>query len=407
MPPLVQSPRQGTVSTISSSLSSPSPPSSPDGSSLSKRPDLTTTTTSSATINHNRTRTRNNHKKLPLGGPPRPPPSPRTLANRKRAATLVPAAAAAAAPESPESVHSRVSTSSARSSKSSADDDDLQALEQALAETMRRYGTYHGSVGAVCNRLGNWYFRHQRYDSAVNMYQRAVVCTAGRSSRPSSRSNVGADALSNLGTVYWTTGDLSQARSVLKQALAAYSMDLVAVSAQNSGTSPNTILLATANVHHQLGLVYSLEENFVQALECLEEARKIRQQAARPDLVAKTLDAMGQVCCLQKDYTAALQYYASALALPSTQKTLTLENMAWIYGQRGDAPGALAVFHDLLQERRSLYTKTPSPEGAMQLAKVYAVMISLYDAVSRPVDAQRMQHNLNQLIKDEGIQPPE
>ena len=405
MPPLVLSPRQGNVSTTSSSSSSsPSPPSSPDGLGLPKRrPDTTSTipTTTTATTVH---RKRNN--KLPLGGgPPRPPPSPRTLAHRKRAtATLAPAA-----PESPESVHSSVSTSSSSTTTTTIcankDDDDLQALEQTLADTMRRYGTYHCSVGAVCNRLGNWYFRHQLYDSAANMYQRAVVCTAGRERHRANRSNVVADALANLGTVYWTTGELSQARRMLEQALAAYSMDLAVVRAHHTGTSPYAMLLATANVHHQLGLVYSLEDNFARALECLEEARTIRQQAARPDLVAKTLDAMGQVCCLSKDYTAALQYYASALALPLVQKTLTLENMAWIYGQQGDAPGALAVYHDLLQERRSLYTKTPSPEAAIRLAKVYAVMISLYEAVSRPVDAQRMQHDLDQLMKDEDIPP--
>jgi tetratricopeptide (TPR) repeat protein len=107
-----------------------------------------------------------------------------------------------------------------------------------------------------------------------------------------------ATAFANLGTVYWSTGDVGQSLAMLHQALETYAF----YSAQQRKPVEG---LEVAGVHHQLGLVFAaLKEDFDKAVESLQKAFAIRKRAtgARSILTATTVDALVKVYTMRGMY---------------------------------------------------------------------------------------------------------
>jgi len=221
----------------------------------------------------------------------------------------------------------------------------LACLQAALEESQQLYGDKHANTAIAYNNLGNWYFRKGDWEIACHAYQHAAyTCYAGPHT---------ADALANLGAVYWTTGELSRAQVALQQSLDVY--------AHVCDHHSNQTLLLVANVYHQLGLVHSLQRDFVHSLAALHQAMSIREQIGRPELVTKTMEAMGHVCLLARDYDTAIAWYSHALARsPSTSKTglPTRKKLAWVYCQVKDWTAALAVLYHVLHEQRQACAQT-------------------------------------------------
>jgi tetratricopeptide (TPR) repeat protein len=111
----------------------------------------------------------------------------------------------------------------------------LRSLEKALSWHMRHERHDRDSqIAALYNCIGNEHFRQRDYPKAVYYYKQAVQCHADLDQV--------AAAFANLGTVYWSTGDVGQSLAMLHQALETYEF----YSAQQRKP-----------VHHQLGLVFA------------------------------------------------------------------------------------------------------------------------------------------------------
>ena len=182
----------------------------------------------------------------------------------------------------------------------------LTAMQNALQDCQQRYGEDHALTAMAHNNLGNYYYRKLDLDRALASY-RAAADAAQRGLHT-------ADALANLGTVLWSKGDLHQSLETLKQALVMYSR-------LPASKAPRDVQLLMANVYHQMGLVYSLLGDRVKAVSALQQALWLRERFGTAVSVAKTLDALGQVCCQAKDYANAVMWYTRALQVDKKLST--------------------------------------------------------------------------------------
>ena len=256
-----------------------------------------------------------------------------------------------------------------------------------------------GKIGAGdwYNRQGNAYYRQRDWERAIRAYQySANRCAIGPHT---------ADALANLGAVYWTTGDWNSALHALHQALAMYPR-VYPLSEKRQ--------LLVANVYHQLGLMHYLQGHLASALSALQMALWIREQCGTDVVVAKTMEALGQVCFLARNYPAAVAWYKQAL--DKQRSTSILERLALAYDQAGDSYSTLNVYHDLLQEYRAMYQPkaishdddpTARREWALKTAGVLAKMMTILKRVQLDSDASERQRELMELAEHEGIMPAE
>lgn len=268
-------------------------------------------------------------------------------------------------------------------------------LKDAVQSSIRRHGYMHSQVGNTYNNLGNWFFRKGDWTRACHAYKSAAYCC-----------QVGlhtADAFANLGAVYWRTGELDKAKPALQRSLEFY--------ARFSHLSSQTQLLV-ANVHHQLGLVYSLQGDFPNAIAALHRALFIRELYGTAAMVAKTMDAMGQINCLAKNYDSAIRWYIQANTKSRTVSTL--ENLAWTYREMGDLKQAARMYHDVLHEHRKSYNLAvleglhpKKREAALRMGHTLKTMLSLFIDMNRSTDATNCQDELAALAKREKIAPSE
>jgi len=296
---------------------------------------------------------------------------------------------------SSSSTYSTVSASSFSSSTSASSSSDHHdhTTRAAAVSSLDKIGT-----GDWYNRQGNAYYRQRNWERAIRAYQHAANrCAMGPHT---------ADALANLGAVYWSTGEWNHAMHVLHQALAMYPRVY-------PPSEERQILVA--NVYHQLGLVHYLQGHLASALSALQVALWMREQSGTNAVVAKTMEALGQVCFLARNYSAAVAWYTQALG--KQRSTSILERLALAYHQAGDSYSTLNVYHDLLQEYRARYEReatTPSKdnpsarrEWALKRASVLAKMMTILKRLRLDSDASERQRELMELAKQEGIVPAE
>lgn len=291
------------------------------------------------------------------------------------------------------------------------------SLDVDLQERIRRYGERHVMTGPAYNHLGNFYFRQGQFDWACRYYHFAAYeCQVGAHT---------ADALANLGTVYWTKGDSGAAQIALMHALEAYAH------------LPDPDRFLVANVHHQLGLVHSLHGDYHAALCALNQALVLREGGEEYDdkdvqvdnnekdelcyneaapMIAKTMDAMGQVSCLAHDYHGAVRWYEHSLRQFWTIRTL--QHLAQTYLRLGDhLEDALSAYHDILREQRK---EACSPdmqdlmqsddsfmvrrEVAINLGQTLLSLQNVYQEMGRADDATVCHDELLKLLQQEGIE---
>ena len=270
----------------------------------------------------------------------------------------------------------------------------LRTLEKALSWHMRHERHDRDSqIAALYNRIGNEHFRQRDFPKAVYYYKQAVQCHADLD-------HVAA-AFANLGTVYWSTGDVGQALAMLHQALETYEF----YSAQQRKPVES---LEVAGVHHQLGLVFALKRDFDKAVESLQKAFAIRERAtgARSILTAKTVDALGKVYKMMGDVQTALQCHERALDIlngHSVDTCSTLENILAVHIVRGDDAVALHVYAQILWQQRMACAQSLSREAGMQVANTLKKMSLLCLQTGRDQEANLYQQEAAAIFQQAGL----
>jgi len=263
----------------------------------------------------------------------------------------------------------------------------LPSLQDALEACKQGYGDNHQLTGVAYNDLGNWFFRHSDYSRAALAYKFSAYKCAFGSHTP--------NALANLGVVYWTVGELSQAQAELLMALESFAL----VNDQSRNAH-----LFVASVHHQLGLVYALQGHGKKATIALHNALWLREQYGSSRSVAKTMDAIGQVCCLAGDHCAAVLWYTHSLS--HCRRLVTMENMAWAYYQVGDFESSLNVYKDMLDEQRQEYRVAVVADRCKISVKVVQTLkniMVLLEKLKLTEDAEECRRELLTFSEQEGI----
>jgi tetratricopeptide (TPR) repeat protein len=270
----------------------------------------------------------------------------------------------------------------------------LRSLEKALSWHMRHERHDRDSqIAALYNRIGNEHFRQRDYPKAVYYYKQAVQCHADLD-------HVAA-AFANLGTVYWSTGDVGQALAMLHQALETYEF----YSAQQRKPVES---LEVAGVHHQLGLVFALKRDFDKAVESLQKAFAIRERTtgARSILTAKTVDALGKVYNMMGDVQTALQCHERALDIlngHSVNTCIILENILAVHIVRGDDAVALHVYAQVLLQQRTAFAQSLSREAGLQVANTLKNMSLLCLQTGRDQEANLYQQEAAAIFQQAGL----
>ena len=178
-------------------------------------------------------------------------------------------------PNSPETFHRRrFSTADEidieKIIQTNTPNDLVLAINKSIEQNIRDYGETHPTTVQLHIQMGNVCFREGSLVDAATAYRRAV--DACSDDTPSG--DYLSTAYLNLGTVYWRSGQIPYAIHCLKQALQTHEMH-VAQLGQSLDESPTA-----ASVFHQLGICYSLSEDWTNALDSLEHARSIRSRTA-------------------------------------------------------------------------------------------------------------------------------
>jgi len=260
----------------------------------------------------------------------------------------------------------------------------LKALKAHLKELKHRYGSTHPLVAATYNLIGNFCFRQREYDKALEAYKQAVQCNSGEHL---------ADAYSNMGTVYWSTGQLNLAIDFLKKALRVHEYNEVKVGKKLSESLP------VASIRYQLGLVYTLQRSFDQAMDCLIQARKIRERVhGRAHLdVARTMDATGKVYLLQGDYQPALVTHEEAFRIkeglngnPERSKAMceSLLNISAVHRARNDLEAATFTYRAIVEIQKQALRDLKTRSAILEVAGSLNTLGELYIACKQNGKAQ-------------------
>ena len=267
----------------------------------------------------------------------------------------------------------------------------MPSLQDTLEACKERYGDTHPLTGVAYNDLGNWFFRHSDWSRAALAYTfSAYKCAFGSHT---------ANAIANLGVVYWTIGELSQAQAELLMALESFAL----INDQSRSAH-----LFVASVHHQLGLVHALQGHSKKATIALHNALWLREHYGSSSAVAKTMDAIGQVCCIAGDHGAAVVWYAHSLS--RCRRLVTMENMAWAYYQVGDFESTLNVYKDMLDEHRQVYHNSLVATDvsvrhkiAVKVVQTLKNMMVLLEKLKLAEDADECRRELVTFSQQEGI----
>jgi tetratricopeptide (TPR) repeat protein len=167
--------------------------------------------------------------------------------------------------------------------------------------------------------------------------------------------------------------------------------------------------LEVAGVHHQLGLVFALKQDFDKAVESLQKAFAIRERAtgARSILTAKTVDALGKVYRMMGDVHTALQCHERALDILNGHSVNTcsiLENILAVQKVRGDDAVALHVYAQILLQQRMAFAQSLSREAGLQVANTLKNMSLLCLQTGRDQEAKLYQQEAAAIFQQAGLQ---
>jgi diguanylate cyclase (GGDEF)-like protein len=144
-------------------------------------------------------------------------------------------------------------------------------------------------IGGILDLLG-------RYEEAVANYRKMRDLARSAGDRKTE-----AEAVNNIGTIYWKTGSYGEAMSHYEDALA------ICKEMVDEG--------GIARGLHNIGAVHWVKGSQQDALKCFEEALRIREKLADKSGIAKALNSIGAVYQSTGCLDEALEYFERSLAI--------------------------------------------------------------------------------------------
>ena len=251
---------------------------------------------------------------------------------------------------------------------------------------------------------GNNYVRNGKLSFAKNAFLQAIEnCSISESNDHDHRDDTSstasssaalenlsvlADAYSNLATVHWKEGKMSQAMDVLAESLRVHEHyqqlvglpDVPNMTAATCTALPMPLddkyvsmygsqIQSMAAVYHQLGLAFGIKSCYKQAHKAVYRAYMLRLWVHgnnKPHKqVAESLKALGNLAFMQQQFDAALVYYEQLFAMNcnlgsdekvviSTDMIHSLTRMAATYRSKGDLRSALFGYRVILSMKQEL-----------------------------------------------------
>ena len=255
---------------------------------------------------------------------------------------------------------------------------DVSALKQQLKQLQQQYGENHAMVATTWNWLGNAYFRQGNNEAALQAYKKAVLCEPGEHL---------ADAYANIGTCYWTSGNVEEAIPFLQNALAVHEYNVM-----SRGQDPNTSP-AVAGVQYQLGLALTLHQDYEEALFSLHQARAIRERILGHDHmdVARTLDAIGKAYLFQGQPEAALDCHLQALDIKArlaigfsrSAMANTMMNIVSVHRSMNNLPEAGTWMHRLIAAQKKEFLAVKTKVLCAEIGVSLSVLGEIYDRATQ------------------------
>jgi adenylate cyclase len=191
-----------------------------------------------------------------------------------------------------------------------------------------------------------------------------------------------AKVLGNMGLVYSTVGDYTQALIYYDSSL-KITDDLAKTTRNNS-----SYLQQKGGLLITIGNIYVTMAQFDKSLANYNEARTIGEQTKSLLLTVMALRKIGKACELKQDYLNAIEYYSKALAASRDLKNLSgvagagiLNELANVYLKSGNITGALEYANRSLKlaEENSYYGQLPLTYTT--LGKIYTAQKKYPEAI--------------------------
>jgi len=260
-----------------------------------------------------------------------------------------------------------------------------------LSIRRHKYGEVHPRVGRAWNVIGNYFFRVCQYSHALGAYKHAVLCF--KACEPEL-----ACTYSNLGAVYWASGQADNAISFLQKALDIFELNLVM-----DGNNPNECL-AVASTLFQMGLCKSILKEHKEAMALLKRCQKIQGRILGPmDVqVGRTLDAIGKVYYMKEEFLSALHCHEEARRIKSatpgneTAVAISMLNIAAVHRATKNWNVAISNYTRAMYLQKSELVRCRNQKGrpvaraAQEVGETLTLMGDLHLQIDKQEQAERL-----------------
>lgn len=294
--------------------------------------------------------------------------------------------------------------SSAYNTTTASRADYMDWLLSDLGVRRRKFGETHPRVGKAWNRIGNFFFRACEYLHALDAYKHAVVCYK------SCEAELACTYL-NMGSAYWASGRADKAGSFLKKALDLFEVNLVK-EGKNPAESP-----VVASTLYQMGLCYSLQKQYGEAMACLKKCQKMQGSILGPmDVeVGRTLDAIGKIHFFKGEYATALHCHEEARRIKSasggheTSVIVSLLNIAAVHHATKNWTVAIAKYTKVMHLQKSELVRCRNQKGrqiaraARDVGETLQLMGNMHLQMEQKDQARRYYTEASLVYKESGL----
>ena len=280
----------------------------------------------------------------------------------------------------------------------------MEWLLSNLGMRRHKYGETHPRVGRAWNRIGNFFFRACEYSHALDAYKHAVMCYK------SCEAELACTYL-NMGTAYWASGRADKAGSFLKKALDLFELNLMK---ENKNPAESPVIATTL---YQMGLCYSLQKQYGEAMACLQKCQKMQGSILGPMNVevGRTLDAIGKIHYFKGEYSTALHCHEEARRIKSVSGeneasvVVSLQNIAAVHHATKNWTVAIAKYTQVMHLQKSELVRCRNQKGrpiaraAQQVGETLQLMGNMHLQMEQKEQARRFYTEASLVYKESGL----